>query len=100
MGTDANGPNPMLGGGEEGQPPGGEPGGEGQGPPPQGQGQEQASEPEQPGRRGGETYGQAPKAQAKPLPEPTEEELRDYDLQIMDFSSDEEETDVIELDDF
>lgn len=48
-----------------------------------------------------DTYGQPPKAEVKPFPEPTKEEIDKYDLGIMDYSKglDDEEVDTIELDD-
>ncbi len=99
MGGEAGGPNPMLGGPEGGQPPGGPPpggeggadaGGAGGTPPPPG-GEDQ-------GQQGGPAGAKA-KPEGKPLPEPSDEDIKKYDLEIRDFSKekDEEELDPIEL---
>lgn len=112
MGTQAGGPSPMLTGTEGapgGMPPGAAPGATpppapGGAPPPAG-----ANPPTQPAptnqqapRGALDTYGQAPKAQIKPLPEPTEEEINMYDLDITDYSKgiDDEEIDTSELEDY
>lgn len=100
MGGEAGGPNPMLGGDDQQQgqqPPdqgggdqsGKQPPGGGKAPPPPGEEQEDKSGPA--GKKG--------KAEGKPLPEPTEEDIKKYDLDIRDFSKekDEEEIDPIEL---
>jgi hypothetical protein len=91
MGTDAQGPTPS-------QMPGQEAGGQ---PPPQ-QGQEMEAEP---GQEGGmsamDTYGQnPPQPQGGKIPEPEEQEIRQYDMEILDLSKgiDEEEVDEIEVD--
>jgi hypothetical protein len=47
-----------------------------------------------------DTYGQPQKPQGSKLPEPNPEDIRKFDLDIMDFSQeqDEEEIDASELD--
>lgn len=101
MGTEAGGPNPMLTGAEvPGATPPGQPtaGAEAAGtqlPPPAG-----ANPPV--GKDAQDTYGQPPKAESKPLPEPTKKDIDAYDMSIDDFSKgiDEEELDGQELDDY
>jgi len=102
MGGEAGGPNPMLGGGQgaggasgaggEGeQPEGGDQGAGGGTPPPPGGGAG--------GTQAGGPAGAQAKPEAKPLPEPSDEDIKKYDLEIRDFSKekDEEEIDPIEL---
>jgi hypothetical protein len=47
-----------------------------------------------------DTYGQPQKAEGQPLPDPEEEDVKKYDLDITDYSKDqdEEEVDQMELD--
>ncbi len=81
MGTDANGPNPDLGQMDQG--------GEQQ---PQQQGEETNAQ---------DTYGSPPQAETFKFPEPSEEDIKRFDLGIIDYSSgiDAEDIDVGELDD-
>lgn len=92
MGGEAGGPNPMLGGGE---PPGGQPPG-GQSTPPSG-GDFKNEPAQQPDLSG--PAGSQPQAEAKPLPEPDEADIRKYDLAIRNWSlgQDEEEVDRAEI---
>jgi intein/homing endonuclease len=76
MGTEAGGPNPMIGGMGEEQPP-------------------QPAEGEEKGAE--ETYGQPQKAQPISLPSPTEEEIKKYDLDILDYSKEQDEEEIDEL---
>jgi hypothetical protein len=101
MGGEPGGPNPMLGGDDkQQQPPDQEQGNEGQDkeqggmPPPPEEGKEDQ------GMEGGPA-GKKAKPESKPLPEPEEEDIKKYDLEIRDFSleKDEEEIDPIELGD-
>lgn len=95
MGGEAGGPNPMLGdqeGGNTPPPEGGAGGEDNKTPPP----------PDAGGSGGGMEGGPAgakAKPESKPLPEPEEEDIKKYDLEIRDFSKekDEEEIDPIEL---
>jgi hypothetical protein len=108
MGGEAGGPNPMLGGdqggGDQGQPPGGQapPGGDQGGgnqgqPPPGGQAPAPSGGQEQEDKSG--PAGKKGRSEGKPLPEPTQELIKKYDLDIRDFSKekDEEELDQVEL---
>jgi hypothetical protein len=103
MGTEAGGPSPMLTGQEGQQPP--PPGQPGQLPPPPAgppnEGQEIPGQSPEP-KNALDTFGQQPKAQIRSLPEPTEDELKDYDLEIQDYSQgiDDEEVDASESDDY
>ena len=88
MGAEAGGPNPLLGSepqmGGENQPPT----------------MDQKTEPgQQDDQNMAGPAGAKPKSEAKPLPEPEEEDIKKYDLEIRDFSreKDEEEIDPIEL---
>ncbi len=96
MGTDAGGPTPGQIPGQEGMPP---EGGEGEMPP---GGPEMGAEQGMQGGAGAmDTFGSPPPApQGGSLEEPSEEDVRKYDLEILDFSKgiDEEEVDTIELD--
>jgi hypothetical protein len=102
MGTEAGGPSPMLTG-QEGQPPAppppeGQPGLPPPGPPNEGlEIPGQSPEP----KNAMDTFGQQPKAQVRKLPEPTDDEIKEYDLEVQDYSQglDFEETDEIELGD-
>ena len=120
MGTEPGGPNPMLGqqppegappggappGGQPpgmegqpgGQPPGGQPGMEGQ-PPPGGGGPEAAA------AMGGPPQGQPPEGQeptpqsaqkgnAAAINDPTDEDIKKYDLEIQDYESEQDAEDV------
>ncbi len=104
MGTEAGGPSPQLGGGE-GALPGTEPAPEGGAPP-------EGAPPQPPaammkkmgdgdGKSAMDTYGQPQKAEGQGLPEPEQEDIKKYDLDILDYSKeqDDEEIDVAELDD-
>ena len=55
---------------------------------------------EEEGRGALDTYGQPEKVQSQKLPDPNPEDVKRYDLDIMDFSKeqDEEEIDAAELD--
>lgn len=80
MGAQAGGPNPMLTPDQEGQPP--ESGAENQ--PPEGQ-------PSEGGIQSGQE-GAAP--QGGPLPEPTSDELKKYDLQVQTYSKEADHEDI------
>lgn len=97
MGAEAGGPTPMMGE-QPGQPPTGIPGTEPAPPALPGPKGMAAGEEEQ--RSALDTYGQPPKIQAQPLPEPSQEDIIKFDLDILDYSreGDEEEIDPIELD--
>jgi hypothetical protein len=93
VGGEAGGPNPLL---DQNQ--GGDQGNQGDNNPPPDQG----NTPPPPGGGGeneGGPAGRKAKPQSKPLPEPEEEDIKKYDLEIRDFSKekDEEEIDPVEL---
>jgi len=94
MGTEAGGPTPMMGG--EQPPPTGIPGTQPAPALPAPKGMESGEE-QVPAE---DTYGQQPKIQATQLPEPSQEDIIKFDLDILDYSKegDEEEIDPIELD--
>jgi hypothetical protein len=102
MGGEAGGPNPMLGGDDQQQQGGQQPsGGDQQGQQPQDQ-QQGGQQGQQGGQQQADLSGPAgkkPKAEGKPLPDPTPEDIKKYDLDIRDFSKekDDEELDQIEL---
>lgn len=74
MGAEPGGPNPMMAPG--GAPPGGPPGAPAPGGPPM----------PPPDDQGGDEPGMMPPAgQAEPLPEPSEEDIIKYDLEILDY---------------
>lgn len=114
MGTDMGGPNPQLTGNEQlpGTLPPPEAGGTpppppgGQQPPAQGfmkkmdDGNNQQNDQQQRGAM--DTYGQPPQQQAVALPDPDPQDIKKYDLEILDSSQemDEEEIDAAELDDY
>lgn len=102
LGGEAGGPNPMLG------PPGDPAAGGGAPPPPGGAapppGPPAAGAEEDPkgnaaGNAAGGPLGKAKNPDAQPLPEPTDDEIKRYDLEIKDYSleKDEEELDQTEL---
>lgn len=110
MGGEAGGPNPMLGGDDQGggggQPPGGGGGAGGPSSPGGDQGGAGGGQSPQPGGGGGDQQpdlsgpaGKKPKSEGKPLPDPSPQDIKKYDLEIRDFSKekDEEELDQIEL---
>lgn len=94
LGTDAAGPNGELGSGDQGQMP-----------PAENSSAEPSSanipEPDEKTRGAEDTYGQEPKSESKPLPEPDEDDIAKYDLGIEDYTQDidSEDIDVSELDD-
>lgn len=98
MGGEAGGPNPMLGGDDQQQ---------GNQPPPDqsSENQQDTSGDNKPPPPGGEQVdksgpaGKRGRSEGNPLPEPSEEDIKKYDLDIRDFSKekDEEEIDQIEL---
>lgn len=94
IGAEPGGPNPMLGGGAGGQPPAGMPGmppgapGAGGGPP-----VFQKDEP----TLGGEEEAPSmmpPEGQGQPIPDPSEEEVQKYDLEIQDYEAEQDEEDI------
>ena len=115
LGAEPGGPNPMLGMGDPGggppPPSGGEPPPNG-GPPPSGGGSPGGMEgvtpasdtppPEDDGGQANLQVGNKSKPQGIALPDPKESELKQYDLEIFDYSSEmgEEEIDAIELDEY
>jgi len=93
MGTEPGGPNPMMAPG--GTPPGGPPGA----PPAPGGAAPPGMPPMPPPEQGGDEPGMMPPSgQAEPLPEPTEEDIVKYDLEILDYERemDEENPDFSE----
>jgi len=109
-------PAPDMGAGAEGggmnpeaPPPEGGEGGEIPGtlPPPEGGGEAPPAAPPMMKKMGdgsksaADTYGQPQKSQGSGLPDPDHEDIKKYDLEIMDYSKeqDEEEIDASELDD-
>jgi hypothetical protein len=97
MGAEPDGPNPMLGP-DQGMPPGGMPpsGGpppEGGGMPPMGGAPVPGGPPMPPPPQGG--AGMMPPAgQGQPIPEPTEEEIIKYDMEIQDYEAEQDEEDI------
>lgn len=94
MGAEPGGPNPML-------PPGGGPG-PGMGPPPGGPGGEPPAPggapipggPPMPPPPSGGAAMMPPAGQAKPLPDPSDEEILKYDLEIQDYDADQDAQDI------
>ncbi len=100
MGAEPGGPNPMLSppGGPGGPPPGAPPGGpEGAPPPgaPPGGGMPPMPPPPTPDSGsppGGDMM--PPAGQSQPLPDPSEDEITQYDLEIQDYDADQDEEDI------
>ncbi len=84
MGAETGGPNPMLG--PEGSPPDNET------PPPEQEGQENMSPSENPEE---ESENKKPKSSGESLPEPEEEDIKKYNLEIQNYDK---EQDVEEID--
>jgi hypothetical protein len=95
MGAEPGGPNPMLGPQPPGGAPGALPGGmppEGIPPPAPGAAAPAGAPPMPPPPQG---PGMMPPAkQGKPLPEPSEEDIMKYDLEISSYESDQDEEDI------
>ncbi len=91
MGTQPGGPMPQDMGG--GAPPGGGT------PPGGGEGEQDAGGQQPPGTDALGTYGQPEQPEVQALADPTEDELKQYDLEIFDFSKgmDDEEIDASEV---
>lgn len=106
IGMDQAGPNPPLTGEPqgpgEGNPSETPPSPEGASPPLEGGATPlgQMGDGGQSGQSALDSYGTPPKTEGKPLPEPSLEDLKKYDLELMDSSKemDEEEYDLSELD--
>jgi hypothetical protein len=90
IGAEPGGPNPMLGPGGE-QPPAGPPGG---GPQPGGGGQPQTFAKNEPALDNDEPDMMPPEGQGKPLPDPSDEEVIRYDLEIQSYDAEQDEEDV------
>lgn len=104
MGAAPGGPSPMPA--ADGSIPGTLPppdgGGGGAPPPPPGGGMmKKMGDGEEQGKSALDTYGQPEKAQGVGLPDPSPEDVKKYDLDILDYSKeqDEEEVDFSEIDD-
>jgi intein/homing endonuclease len=89
LGGEAGGPNPMLGP----QPP------QGNQPPPPPSPPSDGAEGNAAGNAAGGPLGREKKPDAQPLPNPTDQDLKKYDLEIRDYSleKDEEEIDPVSL---
>jgi hypothetical protein len=87
MGSEPGGPSPML--------PPGSPGGPPQGPTPQGGEQPPQEQPPMPPPPSDNAGGMMPAAkQAKPLPDPSEEDIMKYDLELLSYDADQDVEDL------